>query len=423
MKVAVIGLGYVGLPLAVRLSQLDFDVLGVDKNLEKIRNLQSGILSFAQDEPFLKSYFKKEYNKNKMTFSTNFENISDKDLIFVNVDTPIIGKIPNYSSLTSALKSIAPNLKKRSIVIIESTVSPNTSINLVIPILEEYSNFKVNLDFFVATVPERIRPNHIFEQLITLSRVIGISDKKIQPTLKEVYSQITSGEIDVTDLTTAETVKTVENSFRDVNIAFANQIALACEELGVNVWQIRELVNKSPFHNMHKPGPGVGGHCIPKDPWLLSSSVKNGQLSIIKESRKTNDLMPKHLYDLIKLAFKQKKIDIKKAKLCVLGYSYIEDTDDVRNSPTQTLLDLLKLDKIKYTVHDSNVDRYKKNLLGKIKNSDCIVLAVGHKEYKTLNLKKLEKLINKKILIDGKNFFDKKVAEKYGFIYKGIGNI
>lgn len=133
--------------------------------------------------------------------------------------------------------------------------------------------------------------------------------------------------------------------------------------------------------------------------------------------------MPRHLYDLIKLALKQKKIDIKKVKICILGYSYIEDTDDVRNSPTQTLLDLLKLDKIKYTVHDPNVKKYKKDLLGKIKNSDCIVLMVGHKEYKTLSLKKLAKLINKKILIDGKNFFDKKVAEKYGFIYKGIGNI
>lgn len=421
MNATIIGLGYVGLPLAIRLTQIGFSVNAIDKDILKISSLKRGKLPFALDEPHLEEFFKKA--RHKIKFLGISEKYESTGLIFVAIDTPLIGTKPNNIYITKASKYLSKNLKKGTIVIIESTIAPKTAKNLIIPLIEKETSMKINKDFYLAVAPERIRPKYIFKQLTTLPRVIGVSSNTIIPKLKYLYKKITSGEIDFTDLTTAETVKTVENTFRDVNIAFANQIALACEELGVNVWKVRELVNKSPFHNLHKPGTGVGGHCIPKDPWLLLSSVGTEQLSIVKEARDTNDSMPAHLFELVKLAFKQKKIDQKKAKVCVLGYSYVEDTDDVRNSPSQMLLDLFKLGKIKYTVHDPNVDRYNKELLSKIKDSDCIVLAVGHKEYKNLRLKNLAKLVNKKVLIDGRNFFDKQIAEKYGFIYKGIGNI
>ena len=226
MKTAVVGLGYVGLPLTIRLSQLNIEVLAIDTNLKKIKKLQKGILPFAQTEPSLEDFFKKEFKKGTLVFTTTFEKLSEIELIIVCVDTPIIGKVPNYKSLKNALKSIASYLKNGSIVVIESTVAPNTSKNLVIPILEKETKMKINKDFFVATVPERIRPNFIFEQLTTLSRVIGISDKKIENRLRQIYSRVTFGDIDFTNLTTAETVKTVENSFRDVNIAFSNEITI-----------------------------------------------------------------------------------------------------------------------------------------------------------------------------------------------------
>lgn len=424
MRVAVIGLGYVGLPLAIRLSQLDFNVLGIDINSKKIEDLQKGVLPFANDEPFLKDYFNKEHKRNKITFSTNFENISDKDLIFINVDTPIIGKVPNYSSLISAIKSIAPKLKKKSIVIIESTVSPNTSKNFLIPTIEKYSKLKINKDFFLATVPERIRPNYIFKQLTSLSRVIGVSDKKIKPSLKRVYSQITSGEIDFTDLTTAETVKTVENSFRDVNIAFANEVAIACEEIGVNVWEVMELVNKSPLHNMHQPGAGVGGHCIPKDPWLLASSIKKQNMKLIDTSRSINDNMPKHIFKLTKEALSNSGLRIKNTKLAILGYSYVENSDDTRNSPTSIFEKILKKEKIKFEIHDPLVKEYsKRSVEDIIKGSNCLVLMVSHGAYKYLDVRKISRLMSTKIIIDGRNFFDKEKVTKAGFIYKGVGNV
>lgn len=423
MKTAVIGLGYSGLPLAIRLSQSSFYVLGIDINHKKIEKLQAGILPFAQDEPYLKVYLEREFKKGRISFTLTFERIRDNDLIFINVDTPIKGKLPDYSSLINAIKSISPNLKRGSIVIIESTVSPKTTETLVIPTIENHSNLKVNKDFFVATVPERIRPSHIFEQLTTLSRVIGISDKKIEPTLKKIYSKITSGEIDFTDLTTAETVKTVENSFRDVNIAFANEVALACEELGVNVWEVRELVNKSPFHNMHRPGAGVGGHCLPKDPWLLAATVKNHKMRLIEAARTINDQMPLHILDLVKEVLKKNGKDVKNSKLAILGFSYVENTDDIRNSPTQKLVEILDENGIHYQVHDPFVQKYNSSWENIVKGTDCIVLMVAHDFYKKINLKRVAELVNTKIVVDGRNFFDKKELANLGFIYKGIGNV
>ncbi len=424
MKIAVVGLGYVGLPLTIRLSQLNFDVSAIDINSEKIEKLQRGILPFAQDEPRLKEYFKKEYSKEKMTFSCEFTEVRDCALVFINVDTPILDKNPNYSSLISALKSISNFLKKGSIVIIESTVAPKTTEDLVIPTIEKYSKLRINKDFFVATVPERIRPNHIFEQLTTLPRVIGVSDKSITAKLKNIYSKITSGGLDFTDVTTAEVVKVAENTYRDVNIAFANELALACEELGVNVYKIRELINKSRFHDLHMPGAGVGGHCIPKDPWLLVSSVAREELGIVIRSRQVNDSMPQHMFDLIKLALAKSGISPQNSKVAILGFSFVEDTDDSRNSPTQSLVEILRSKKIKFKIHDPFVVPYKNSKLEDvIKGSDCLVLMVAHGTYKKLDPAKFGKLMRNKIIIDGRNFFDAAKARKLGFLYKGVGNV
>ena len=424
MKVAVVGLGYVGLPLAIRLSQLNFDVLAIDIYSEKIEKLQNGILPFAQNEPYLNGYFQKEYERDKISFSTTFEEIIENDLVFICVDTPIIDKTPDYHSLKQSLKSTAPNLKNGSIVIIESTISPNTSKNLVIATLKKHSNLKINQDFFVAVAPERIRPNYIFEQLTSLSRVIGVSDKKIVSKLKDIYSQITSGEINFTNLTTAETVKTVENSLRDVNIAFANEVAIACEEQGVNVWEVRKLINKSPFHNMLEPGAGVGGHCIPKDPWLLASSVKKHQMRLIETARSINDNMPAHVFALAEEALRKKKIKIANANLAILGYAYVGNSDDIRNSPTESLIKILKNKRVKYEVHDPVVKKYSKTTVEEIlRGSNCLVLMVSHSAYKNLDLGRVSKLISTKIIIDGRNFFDKEKITKAGFLYKGVGNV
>lgn len=424
MKVSVVGLGYVGLPLAIRLSLLKYDVLGIDKNPEKVNSLKKGKLPFAKNEPKLSNYFEKSKKLKNLNFSHSFRPLKASEIIFICVDTPVKKQKPDYTSLLSAVDSISKYLNKNQIIIVESTVAPNTTKNILIPRLEKKSGVKINQDFFVAVVPERIRPNHIFQQLTTLSRVIGISSPIIRGRLTSLYNKITSGEIDFTDLTTAEVVKTVENTYRDVQIAFANEIALACENLEVDVNVVRNLVNKSPYRDMHQPGAGVGGHCIPKDPWLLMSSVKPYSLNITRGARKLNDSMPRHVFDLIIKALQEQKIDPVKSNIAILGYSYVENTDDFRDSPTIALLKLLNRYKINFQINDPEVRDYSKKPPSQIiNNSDCLVLMVAHDQYRNLNLDKLAKIMRHKIIIDGRNFFNRVYAQKAGFLYKGIGNV
>lgn len=425
MKVAVVGLGYVGLPLAITLSLSNFKVTGIDKKAQNINLLKRGQLPFAKNEPGLLKFFQKAITRNNLKFSQSFDELQDSKVIFICVDTPTRDTKPDNSSLIAAAKNIAKSLQKGQVVVVESTVAPKTTLTIVAPILEKYSpaKLKVNRDFYLATAPERVRPNYIFKQLTTLSRTIGISSPKIQKLLQSIYSKITSGQLDFTDSTTAEVVKTVENAYRDVQIAFANEIALACEALGVDVWRVRDLVNKSPFRQMHEPGSGVGGHCLPKDPWLLYASVKTPRPKLIKSARQINDSMPKHIFELVTQALDEKKIT-QKAQIAILGYSYVKNTDDTRNSPSQSLVSILKENNISYRIHDPHVEKYsKKNPYEIAKNSDCLVLMVDHDDYLKLNLEKLAKITRHQILIDGRNFFRRKTAERLGFLYKGIGNV
>ena len=424
MKCSVIGLGYVGLPLAIRLTLIGHQVVGIDKNKQKIREFQKLKLPFAKNEPHLLNLFKKATHSRRLSFSTKYDSISKSDLVFINVDTPLKGIKPDNETLISACKSCGQNLKKGTTVVIESTIAPRTCVNIIIPVLENESKLKLNRDFYLAHVPERIRPNHIFEQLTKLQRVIGISSPKIKHLLKEVYSKITIGELDFTDLTTAEVAKTIENSYRDVNIALANELALVCEELGVDFWQVRKFVNKAPAYNLHLPGSGVGGHCIPKDPWLLISSVRRTETNLLKNSRHINDKMPSHIYSLLVKALEKKGLKKEKVTTVILGYSYVENSDDTRNSPSKKFASLLHENKIHFKIHDPLVPEYKKPEPYKLlKGANAMIVMVKHDNYQKLNLLKIANLMRTKIIIDGRNLIDSKKAKAAGFLYKGIGNV
>lgn len=421
MKVSVIGLGYVGLPLAIRLAQNGHRVIGVDVNEKKISSLRRGILPFANEEPNFEKFFLK--TRNYVEYTADFSHLKSARVLFVCVDTPTIGRKPNYRSLHSAINSIAMNFVPGQIIVLESTMAPKTTEKIIIPQIESMG-YKLNRDFFIAVAPERIRPNYIFRQMTTLPRIIGVSSPVIVPILKNIYSKITSGDVDFTNVLTAEVAKTVENSYRDVQIAFANEIAIACEELGVNVWEVRKLVNKDPFKDIHYPGAGVGGHCIPKDSWLLASSVKEARLNLIKNARSINDAMPRHVFELIREGLKKKKVALSKAKVIILGYSFVRDSDDTRNSPTQSLIEILKKYRISFRVHDPFVKDYSGNKVEQlIEGSDCIVLMVNHSPYENLHMDEIAQILRTKIIIDGRNFFDKKKSENLGFLYKGIGNV
>jgi len=436
-QVAVCGLGYVGFPVALLLARAGFKVAGVDLDEERIKKINRGGQVIEGKEPGLKDLAKLVHKKGNFTVTSDINAYQEADIIIVAVETPVEDEThePAYRAMRGALTSIGQNLKKGALVIIESTIAPGTMNQVVQPTLEVESGLKVNKDFLLANCPERLMPGHLLENIENYNRVLGGSNQEATKLAKAMYSQIVKGEIEETSCVTAEIVKAGENTYRDVQIAFANEMALLCEAMDANVWEVRRLINNckkrqetrpEALRQMHFPGAGVGGHCIPKDSWLLIYGAKGlMEPKLIPLARQINNFMPRHTFHLLKEAFKESGKDIEKAKIVVLGFAYDANSDDARNTPTEPLLHLLEKTGAKIVVHDSFIQDYKDDLIKTLKGAQAIILMAAHDEYLKLNLTKLKKLMraSKPIIIDGRNVFDKAKAKKLGFIYRGIGNI
>jgi UDP-N-acetyl-D-mannosaminuronic acid dehydrogenase len=242
-------------------------------------------------------------------------------------------------------------------------------------------------------------------------------------TMIALYKHIVHADIDAADCITAELVKTTENAYRDVQIAFANEVALICEAVGGDVWKVRELVNKSPMRQMHLPGAGVGGHCIPKDPWLLAYGVKDKDLPLrmIPASRAVNDSMPAHMADLLNTALAQVGRDLKGARIAVLGYAYLEDSDDTRNSPSESLVRILQDRGADPVIHDPWIHEYSGDVYERLKGCDAAVVMVAHSEYRTLDLQKVKSALLFPVLVDGRHIYSPADANQAGFKFYGVG--
>ena len=445
-KIAVCGLGYVGFPVALLFAKAGFQVTGVDINEEKIRKINRGGSPIEGKEPGLKELIGQVKKTNRFSATTDPEAYQDADVIIVAVETPVEDDThaPAYRAMKAALKDIVHNLKKDVLIIIESTVAPGTMEKVVLPILEEESGLEIGKDIFLANCPERLMPGHLIENITNYNRVIGASDsakgrsssgrQKTGEMVKSLYKYIVKGRLDITSWITAEIVKAGENAYRDVQIAFANEMALLCEAMGANVWEVRSLINEckrrgetrfEALRQMHLPGAGVGGHCIPKDSWLLVYGAK-GLIDpkIVPLARKINNFMPRHMADLLKSAFEETGKDIDKSEIAILGYAYAGNSDDSRNTPTEDLLKKLTDSGAKIVIQDPFIKKYKISLDKALKGAQAIVLMTAHDQYKKLSYNKLKRLMKSKpIIIDGRNCFDKDLAIKSGFIYKGVGNI
>ena len=270
-KIAVVGLGYVGIPVACTFSKKGFDVVGIDINEAKIKMINDGICPIVGKEPGLKELFEEAHNNHGFRATDDFSKCQEADAILVSVDTPIDErtKIPGFKALRAALSNIGENLSKGTLVSVESTIAPGTMSKVVKAILEEKSGLKAGEDFFLVHCPERLKVGKLIHNLVKCNRIIGGVNPESAEKARDLYAHISEGKLHVTDALTAEVVKTTENAYRDVEIAFANELALICEDLGINVFETQELVNTSPNRHMHEPGSGVGGHCLPKDSWLL----------------------------------------------------------------------------------------------------------------------------------------------------------
>jgi UDP-N-acetyl-D-mannosaminuronic acid dehydrogenase len=420
-KLAVIGLGYVGLPVAALFGQKGFSVTGVDIKQSRIDLINEGISPIVGKEPGLSELIASVVEEGKLTATTDYQTLKDADIIMIDVETPVNqDHIPEYHALRSAAKSLSAVLKKGALVIVESTVMPGTLEKIVLPIIEQETGYVCNKDFFLGNCPERVMPGKLLHNLKRMSRVAGGGNAETAQVMVSLYRIIVEADVDPTDWITAEIVKTAENTYRDVQIAFANEVALICEALGADVWEVRELVRKSPGREMLLPGAGVGGHCIPKDPWLLASSVRDLDVPVrlIPAAREINTYMPMHVFNLVKNQVK----DLKNKKVLILGFAYLQDSDDDRNSPSQVLAAELKEAGAIPVIHDPFIKDFQGAVLGKASGCDLAVLMTAHSEYQQLDLSGMAAAMHNSILIDGRNVIAPQAAQQAGLTLVRLGD-
>ncbi len=422
---AVVGLGYVGLPLACSFAATGLRTIGHDIVASKVDSIEAGVNPIEGDEPGLSELLSEVRAKGLLHASTDPGGLGQADAIFVCVDSPVDeNKRPELRFLRSAVSTIAMNMKRGALLSIESTIPPGTMEGLVIPAVRDARAFEPGKDYLLVHCPERVMPGRLLRNIREYDRVLGAYDDRSAAVATEYYKRIVDGKMHSTTLVNAEITKTAENAYRDVQIAFANEVALLCEELGADVFEVRELVNTCPFRDMHIPGSGVGGYCLPKDPWLLLSSAKNVPKEVIPAARRVNEFMPAHMADLVRKALHEAGIE-GRARIAIMGLSFLRDSDDTRNSPSLAIIDLLAGEH-DLTVHDPFVQKpYRVEMVRDVetafKGADCAVFVTDHSCYRDLDLKRARELMRTPVLVDGRNIFDWTVCREMGFSYRGLG--
>ncbi len=423
-QIGVVGLGYVGLPVACMLARSGFRVTGVDINREKVAKIAAGQSPIGGEEPGLAELVAEVIPSGKLSVTTEIAQLASAQVVIICVDTPIEPdtKLPLYRGLRGVLKALGPALQAGALVIVESTIAPGTMQTVVIPELEQSSGKTAGEDFFVGHCPERVTPGLLLNNLTAMNRSVGGQTPEIADAMLALYSTYVTGQLDPTDILTAEIVKTAENAYRDVQIAFANELAMVCERLGADVYQVRQLLNKSPGRAMLMPGGGVGGHCIPKDPWLLIANVSaDYQAKLIPAARAINDSMPQHVCQLTANALAQHDKPLRGARVAILGYAFRENTDDDRETPSQYLLEALEQQGAVVQIHDPHVRRYTQPLMEVIAGADAVIIMVAHRAYQSLDLEALRAQMTTPVLVDARYVVNPQSAQQAGFTYFGVG--
>jgi len=419
-SVTVIGLGYVGLPV-VCLCASKYKVFGVDTDKDKISLLEKGSCPIKDEDLERKI---KEL-KDKITFTLNVdEAVRNSDIVIICVPTPVDkDHIPDLTMLKSAVASVSKAIKEDTLVIIESTIFPGTTEEVILPILKKS---KVS-NFYLAHCPERIDPGNKDFTLETIPRVVGGINKESSSKAFEFYETLI-GSNNINELSSVKSVeatKIMENTFRDINIAFVNEMAKSFDKAGIDIIEVINGAKNKPFAFLaHYPGAGVGGHCIPVDPYYLIESAKQSGFDhqFLSLARKINESMPSYTIELLENELSKMNKKIEGANIGILGLAYKADVDDTRESPSLKIIDILKEKKAEVIVFDPYVKKGSnvENLDELFKKSDYIILVTDHDSFKNMSLNKLKEN-DIKIVIDGKNCLDKVKVKALGILYHGIG--
>lgn len=417
-KLCVVGLGYIGLPTSVMFANHGVQVHGVDINEKAVNMIKNKQLHI--EENGLQERLNTAIDSGNFTVSTKPEKA---DVFIVAVPSPIsCEKKANLDYVRSATEAIVPYIEKGNLVILESTVPPRTVEDVMMPILAK-TGLEFGTELFVAHSPERVIPGRVFEELVNNNRIVGGINEESSNKTVELYRTFVKGNIHVTDATTAEMVKVIENTYRDVNIAFANELAKISDQIGVNVWEAISMANDHPRVNIHFPGPGVGGHCIAVDPWFMVEQQPE-LAKIIHLARLTNDSMPEYTASRVESILKEKGISHPRAS--VLGLAFKSNIDDMRESPSLEVIHHLKDKGIDLSAFDPHI---KENRIGEqtqslaeaISHSDMIVILTDHAFFKELDPATLGDM-RTKIILDTKNCINRDKWFAAGFEVYTLGD-
>ncbi len=434
-KICILGLGYIGLPTASTFAAQDVRVLGVDVNPRIVKTLRSGEIHIH--EPGLREIYQQALKSGKLTLSTKPE---EADAFIIAVPTPFYEgrygeykgrkfKLSDMRAVTAAAESIVPLLRKGNLVVLESTSPPRTTVELVAPILRR-SGLEPGRDFHLAYSPERVLPGKILRELVENARVIGGITPASAQAGADLYSLFVKGEIVQTDATTAEMVKLMENTYRDINIAIANEFARLADNFGVDVWDAISLANRHPRVKILSPGPGVGGHCISVDPWFFVETAPELS-SLIYAARRVNDAQPEYVLEVVKRALWRPDFSedaLKGKKIAALGLAYKPDVDDLRESPASEVVRLLQdagahvkaWEPFKPDAALPGIDMTS-SMDEAIKDADLIILLVAHTEFLNLEPSHLASTTRARNLVDTVNGWNSAGWQAAGFQVTRLG--
>lgn len=417
--ICIVGLGYIGLPTASMFANHGIEVIGVDTNAEVIKSLRAGKVHIY--EPGLGEVVEKALKDGLLTVS---EKPVPADAFIIAVPTPFYGeKKADLSYVHAAAEAIAPVLQRGNLVILESTSPPLTTREHVLPILEK-SGLKAGTDFLLCYSPERVLPGQILRELVENARVIGGIDKASAEAGKDLYQTIVKGEIILTDATTSEMVKLMENTYRDINIAIANEFSRLADRFGVDVWEAIGIANRHPRVKILNPGPGVGGHCISVDPWFFVEAAPD-VARLVYAARTVNDSQP----DFVLSVAAKKLGDLNGKKITVLGLAFKPDVDDLRESPAVEVAHKLSQAGAVVTAYEPFKPDFRHegiamaaSLAQAVAEADAILLLVNHAQFREIEPSALKKITSAGVVIDTVNGWNRQAFCDAGFDFVRLGD-